>query len=275
MFTVEPSPSYHLNRAPLAQALAQVRFPTIAVVESLAGIAPLQESIRDRFPYMEQKDTHEVGFLIGPSGPSEPTRASQRMWEFSDDGGHRLVVQPDRASLTVGESYSGIESFAEVFGRVLESLSSLRIPRCDRLGVRYLSIAEDQPSEPGSWREWFKAELRGLADTAHTTSLRALQTQVQLKMSNEDEFSDFPAALQAVVRHGFAPGGSELPGIPPVTLSTNAFFLDLDFYCAGQQRFDAAAILSQFRKLHAQIDGFFYWALTDAGKDYFQLEFRE
>jgi uncharacterized protein (TIGR04255 family) len=274
MFRLAPAPSYHLDRAPLAQALAQVRFPIIAILESLAGIAPLQEALRGRFPYMEQKDTHEVGILIGPGGPSEPMTSSQKTWELTDDYGYRLVVQPDRATLSVGDSYSGIGDFGDVFGQVLGALQNYGVPRCDRLGVRYLSIAADDPGSPGQWQVWFRQELRGLVDIVETTSLRTSQTQLQLRTPATNEYADFPAAVQAIIRHGFAPRGSDLPGVPPIKLGSDAFFLDLDLFSNGQQAFDAAPIAAQFRKLHAEIDRFFYWALTDDGRDYFGLELR-
>lgn len=275
MFQLAPAPNYYLERAPLAQALAQVRFPIIAIVESLAGIAPLQEALRDRFPYMEQKDTHEVGILIGPSGPSEPMTSSQKTWELTDDLGYRLVVQPDRVTLSVGDSYSGIGEFADVFSEILRSLQSFGVPRCDRLGVRYLSVANDDPGSPGGWREWFRPELRGLVDIVDGNSLRTSQTQTQVRTPATENFAEFQSAVQAIIRHGFAPKGSDLPGVPPIKLSADGFFLDLDLFVAGQQSFDAAPIEDQFRKLHAQIDRFFYWALTENGRDYFGLELRD
>lgn len=274
MFRLAPAPSYHLDRAPLAQALAQVRFPIIAILESLAGIAPLQEALRGRFPYMEQKDTHEVGILIGPAGPSEPMTSSQKTWELTDDYGYRLVVQPDRATLSVGDSYTGIGDFADVFGRVLDALQVYGVPRCDRLGVRYLSIADDDPGSPGQWQAWFRPELRGLVDIVETRSLRTAQTQLQLRAPATDDYAEFPAAVQAIIRHGFAPKGSDLPGVPPIKLASDAFFLDLDLFSSGQQAFHAAPIAGQFRKLHAEIDKFFYWALTDDGRAHFGLELR-
>lgn len=275
MFHVDPAPSYHLDHAPLAQALAQVRYPVIAVIESVSGIAPLQEALRARFPYMEQKEVHEVSLLIGPSGPGAPQAASSKTWELTDDHGFRLVVSPSITTLSAGESYDGIENFAKVFHQVVEALHKvLGISRCDRLGVRYLSIAEDDPGAQGSWTNWFRPELLGLVRVLEPSALRTSITQTQLRSRATDEFAEFPRAVQAIVRHGFAPRGSDLPGVPPIKLDGDAFFLDLDLFSAGEQPFDAARIMTQFLMLHAQIDRFFYWALSDDGKRHFGLELR-
>ena len=69
--------------------------------------------------------------------------------------------QPAAATLSAGSTYAGVEEFAASFRRVLEALHDMRIPRCDRIGVRYLSLAISLPGEDASWRRWFKPEFIG------------------------------------------------------------------------------------------------------------------
>lgn len=276
VFNLPASPNYYLTRAPLAQALGQVRYPVMAFLESTAGIAPLQERLRDRFPYLEQKQTQEVTLAIGPAGPAAPQTASSLTWELTTDDGFLLVVSSTSATLSVGEDYNGIAEFADLFSEVLSALlDAVGIPRCDRVGVRYLSVAEASPTASGSWMRWFRPEFVSWASRAEEDALHTLITQAQLRRPATEDFSRFPEAIQAIVRHGYAPAGSDVPGIPPLKLAAPSFLLDLDLFSVGKQPFDVSEISEQFLMLHAQIDRFFYWALSDDGKNYFGLELRD
>ncbi len=278
MFDLPVATRYHLARAPLAQALAQVRFPLRARLQSLEGVAGLQERLEERFPEMREQQVHEVALVIGPAGPAEAGSGTSRSWVFTSAQGPTLVLAPDSATLSAGSEYEGVEQFGELFATVLQALTEeAGVRTCDRLGVRYLSIAETSPGDPSAWRTWFRPELIGWPGgevLTNGTSVVASMMQTQLSAPPVGELSGPPVAVQAIVRHGFVPVNSVVPGVPPIVLQNGAYLLDFDLFVPGAQPFEALELTSQFRSLHAQIDKFFRWTLTDTGADHFGLEER-
>jgi uncharacterized protein (TIGR04255 family) len=265
-----------LSSAPLAQALAQIRFPLIASFETMAGIAPLQESLRSRFPYMEQQRVQELAFVVGPAGPAAGPAAESVTWNLTNDDGLTAVIGAGTATLSAGASYTGVDDFALVFEDLLTALMKLGVPRCDRLGVRYLSIAEDLPGEAGSWRRWFRDEVLGWpgSDVVPADALVSSLAQTRLSQAPVDDLAGPPADVQAAIRHGSVPKDTAVPGIPPIEVEHPSFLLDLDVFVEGHQPFDVQSLLEGFRLFHSQIDRFFYWSLTEDGKAHFGLEER-
>jgi uncharacterized protein (TIGR04255 family) len=273
VFNLEPVRRYRLGRAPLVQALVQVRFPLIAHLQTIVGIAPLQDRLRDRFPYMEEQQ--ELTVTIGPPGaaPSEPEKATT--WEFSDDQGWKLQVGPGVATLLASANYQSFDDFADQFRLILDVLHEVERPgRCDRLGVRYLNVAGVPNDNPNAWSRWFQPELVGWPGgrlIGPQSRLIVSITQTQLASPPVGDFSRMPADVQGIFRHGFAPAGSGVPGLQ-TQLDRDSFLMDLDLFVLGAQPFDPAALHEQFALLHTHIDRFFRWSLTEEGAEYFQLE---
>ena len=225
LFELPESPNYVLSNAPLVQALAQVRFPLVASFETMAGIAPLQETLRPRFPYMQQERVQELAFLVGPAGPAAGQAGDSVTWNLTNDDGLSAVIGAGTATLSVGERYSGVDSFAEVFEELLSALVKAGVPRCDRLGVRYLSIASDLPGERRSWKRWFRDEVLGWAgsDIVPDEALVSSLTQTRLSLSPTGDLSGPPADVQAAIRHGSVPEGTAVLGIPPIQVAQPSF----------------------------------------------------
>ena len=273
LFQVPEAPRYRLERAPLVQALAQVRFPLIAALETMPGVAPLQEALRGAFPYMEQEQVQEVSLVVGPAGPAGGASAASITWKLTNDAGTLIVIGAGSATLSAGAAYTTVEAFSADFERMLEALESVGVPRCDRLGVRYLSLAPDLPGEDRSWRRWFKPELLGWVGTEAVAD-GALETSVSQVMLRHPPIGDLagpPADVQAIVRHGAVPAGTDVPGVEPLQVQDPSYLLDLDVYVAGRQPFDPEEILKQFKMFHAEIDRFFYWSLTQEGAEHFGI----
>ncbi len=277
LFDIPEAPEYQLERAPLAQALAQVRYPLIASFETMAGIAPLQESLRSAFPYMEQEKVQEVSLVVGPAGPAGGATAESVTWKLTNDVNSLIVIGAGSATLSVGASYPGVADFSADFDRMLHALAAAGVPRCDRLGVRYLSLAADLPGEERSWRRWFKPELVGWAGSDALTdgALGTSMNQVQLAHLPVGDLAGPPAEIQATVRHGAVPAATSVPGIPPLKVAAPSYLIDIDVYVVGHQAFEPEPIGQQFMLFHDQIDRFFYWSLTDEGTEYFGLEVRD
>jgi uncharacterized protein (TIGR04255 family) len=144
-----------------------------------------------------------------------------------------------------------------------------------RSRTRYVNIIDDTGAEIDHWKTIFETDLVGwpASEIVHgDTRLQASVSQIQLVSPPTNALADFPADVQAVIRHGIAPENSIVPGIPPIQLPNRAFFLDIDMFIAANQEFNTSEITGQLRTMHSQIAKFFHWSLTDEGKNHFSLK---
>jgi uncharacterized protein (TIGR04255 family) len=283
VFELDPAPNYHLASPPLALAVAQVKYPLRSRFSRIEGIASIQDELEDTFPDMNAVPMQE---LTLPMPLSVDAIASVQIksetvvnWRFTDNLGHAFVVAVDSATLEVGSAYQGINDFAERFYKGLQALETVGgVRRCTRLGLRYLNIAETRPDEEHAWREWFRPELVGWVGgnvMSADTRLAASITQTQLRARATGDFAVFPAEVQAIIRHGWFPPGTGVPGLPPRPITQPAYLLDIDLFIEYLQDFTADSLIEQLRVLHSQIDRFFYWSLTENGARHFGLEVRD
>lgn len=276
MFDLPPVHRYRLARPPLVQALGQIRYPLRALLQTLDGIAPFQERLLGLFPYMNEMQVQQVSLLVGPAGPAVNQPQTARTWRFTDDAGWALVVAADNATLSVGPQYGNFEEFRERMRAVAEALEeTVGTPRCDRLSLRYVDIAEVPPGEQDAWQRWFRPEITGWSATevvGDETRVVTSLTQTQLAAQPVGELSGPPAEVQAIVRHGYVPPNTMVPGITTAQPRGAAFLLDMDLFVQAPQPFDANELARQITMLHEQIDRFFRWALTPVGAAYFGLE---
>ncbi len=274
MFRLDPPGRYRLARAPLAQALVQVRFPMIARLQTAEGIAPIQERLRDRYPYMTARNEIAVQPPTGPGG-QPPVITGGVAYELTDDDDRIVTIGGGSATLSVGAAYEGVEEFAGRMEAVLAVLAEeARIPRCDRLGARYLTVVEQPPGHEAGWKEWFRRELTGWAASGvldDETRLEAGLNQVSLRSPAASSFAG-PAEIRANIQHGLVPSGSGIPGNPPITTSAWSYIISMDLFCETAQPFDPVGLRSQFEELHSEIDSFFRWSLTPAGEKHFGYE---
>jgi len=105
MFDLAPVDRYRLARPPLVQALGQIRYPLRARLQTLDGVAPLQDRLLDVFPYMNQEQVQQVSLLVGPGMAPASEAQTARTWRFTDDLGWTLIVAADAATLSIGPQY--------------------------------------------------------------------------------------------------------------------------------------------------------------------------
>ena len=79
-----------------------MRYPLIAALETLPGVAPLQGALREAFPYMEQERVQEVSLVIGPAGPAGGASAASVTWNLTNDAGTLIVIGAGSATLFGG-----------------------------------------------------------------------------------------------------------------------------------------------------------------------------
>lgn len=130
-------------------------------LQSLDGIAPLQDALADMFPYL----TQQVLLMIGLAGPAVPKSAQSVVHEFTDDEGWTLAVTLGSATVSVGGQYAGVGDSAGRFRKVCTTPHGAGwVRRRDRLGVRYLDLVELEDGTE-DWAPWFRPEIVGLART--------------------------------------------------------------------------------------------------------------
>jgi uncharacterized protein (TIGR04255 family) len=225
-----------------------------------------------------QQLTLPMQFAVSGGGPLEVQAESVVNWRFTDDVGHAFVVALDTATLEVGSAYQGVEDFARRFREGLQALESSGVHRSTRLGLRYLNMAEIRPEAEQEWREWFRPEVIGWPGSnllSPETRLSASVTQTQLRTPPAGELAVAPAEVQAIIRHGWFPPGTGVPGLATRPTTYPAYLLDIDFFIEYSQEFQTDTLIEQFRALHRQIDRFFYWSLTENGARRFGLEVRD
>ncbi|MFE2473811.1 TIGR04255 family protein [Streptomyces mirabilis] len=266
-----------MGRAPLAQVIIQVTFPVVARLQTLAGVAPLQDALGEQFPYMNRNKIHQLSMMVGPAGPAASESNETWVNEFTNDDGWTLSVTESSASLSVsGGDYPGLQKIEEMFERVCVALvEAVRVSRCDRIGTRYMNVV--RTDSPG-WSTWFKPQIVGLADPALIAPERlvATITETRLRRPPTGSFAwavDKP--VEGITRYGVVPAGSVIAGVPPRPLDSPSLVLDIDMFIAAPQKFVPKALAEQFNELHAEIEKIFFWAVTDAGKGQFELTVRD
>lgn len=266
---------FRLREAPLTQALVQVKFPLLARLETLAGVSPLQDRLQALFPYMNQQKVGELQVTVGPAG-MVPQTSTTTVTEFSDDEGWRLSIAPGEATLTVGSVYGGVEDLAERFAQTLKALhEDLGIRRCERIGTRFVNVVELAAGEESMWTTWFRPEICGWPIGSNLgADIRLLTTITETRLSRSSAL-ELPGEVQALVRHGYVPAGTSIPTLTPEPITQPSFILDLDVFVQAPQRFEPDTLLRQFAEMHSDIETFFFWSLTEAGKDHFGLEFSD
>ena len=271
MFVLAPVSPYVLSNPPLAQALAQVRFPLQARLATLEGIAIVQDELSGEYPSLTQEQAHGIEIQFSQEGQQVSSGAASASFIFSSDDGFKVTITPESATLSVDVTYKGVDDFTDRFETLVHVLSEkLKIPRCERLGVRFLSTFDMPPGDLTAWTRWFNKDLIGWIGSSilnRDTAISSAITQVTLSSPERDELAVLPSRLEAIVRHGMAPRGSTVPGIPPIQLERDAYVLDLDFFVTTPQPWNVPKLKDQFTVIHGQIDRFFRWALSPDGEE--------
>lgn len=272
MLAVTSPPRYRMNAAPLVQALAQVNFPIVPRLQTIEGIAPLQERLAELLPYMNQQIIQQIELLVGPAGPAASNAQSGTIHIFTDDDGWSVQVTTQSATLSVdGSNYRGVEDFRRRLETVWLALrEAAGVRRCDRLGVRYLDIVQ---LDGADWADWFRPEIVGLASPALSGEvLTSTLAETRLQSDLSEAFAGQTGQIEGVIRHGVVPAGSLMQGIPPRPIGQRSFILDMDTFVAAGEPFDPQRLAKQFSELHASIEKVFHWAVTEAGRKQFGYE---
>lgn len=272
MLAVTSAPRYRMTAAPLVHAVAQVNFPIMPRLQTVEGIAPLQERLGDLFPYMNQQIIQQVDLMVGPAGPATSNTQSGTIHIFTDDTGWSLQTTTQSATLSVdGSNYQGVRDFRQRLETVWEALrETAGVRRCDRLGVRYLDIVQLNGT---NWADWFRPEIVGLASPRLSgEALSSTLTETRLHSNLSEAFAGQSGQIEEIIRYGVVPAGSLMQGIPPRPINQRSFILDIDTFIAAAEPFDPQRLAEQFSELHGNVEKVFHWAITEEGRKQFGYE---
>lgn len=241
-------PDVPLARPPLIRVIAQVRFPLVAKLRSEEAIAPFQDRIRDRYPFLRPEQS--FGLAFGQDGPVETTRISY--WRFLD--------RDETWMVTLGSDFVGIETrrytsrndFLDRFHEVLSACQSLFEPAAaDRVGIRYVNRITDPLLH--DLRALVRPEVLGIAMTPLLESAEQVIAQNLFRLDR----------CRLAARWGLLPPRASVDPSAIDPIDERSWVLDLDAYHGQLQPFDSAELVGQLHDFAESIYKFFRWAVTD------------
>jgi uncharacterized protein (TIGR04255 family) len=235
-------PRVIFERNPLKIVVMQVRYPPIFALEHPAGVAPMQEEIRDAYPLAEGRRQTVSVDLEGIGGPG----AQLGPWRFlSEDGNWVVGLAPDFISLET-RAYRQFEEFEERAARVLDvAASTLRVSRCLRFGLRYVNeIEHPKAHRVSDWKKFVHEELLGIAG-GELLGDRVAQAVQQIQVDLDGG--------KLTIRHGYLRR----------TNGQSQYLLDLDAYDDNQRVFSPGEILATMRSYKEEIWTIFRNSITD------------
>ena len=75
-----PTTEVPLPRSPLAQVIAQVRFPPILAIHGPETVAGFQEALRETYPHLGRHQVHTIDLTAGPT----PNVNQDVVWRLAD-----------------------------------------------------------------------------------------------------------------------------------------------------------------------------------------------
>jgi uncharacterized protein (TIGR04255 family) len=242
-----------LQNAPLVRVIAQVRFPTIASVERADTLAPFQEALRGRYPFLRQE--RGQNFTITPGGiqAGEPAL----IWRFSASGepsdtGWTVALTKDFVALEAIR-YTSRDDFMARLAEVLSALNeTFHPPAMDRLGIRYIDRL--QGDDVAKLAEFIHADALGLIASPVGRHIQGLAfTEALLSIESGTIRGRW---VRLPPQSTFDPAA-----IAPIAI--DSWVLDLDAFTEEKLDFDVARIVDRARLFAERIYSVFRWSVTD------------
>jgi uncharacterized protein (TIGR04255 family) len=261
---------FTLQRSPLARAIAVVRYPLVSAFAEVGGLRQVQHELREAFPALESSPATQFEVTIGPNAIQQQ-QTPLPQWVFSGhESEYQLVITPALLQLSVpGSRYIDRRSFASVLELVLRALQrSDQVQRLDGFTVRYINaMAADD-----NWAERWNPALIGWINDANVHALgRFSMTQTALNGGSVTLPSAAEFLTNAIVRHGLVGGAG--PELLQNAASTPAFIVDCELVTTQVMAFDVETAMQLFLEYNHEMARFFDFALSDAGRLYFGLEY--
>ena len=250
----DEAPQLILAKAPLVQAMCQVRFAPVPELVDDDNERRLAAALEDDYPIRGTVQGAQLALFGGQANPPFETFRT-----FEDvDNTWKVTLSQDAMTLET-RAYQDRDDLIDRAAKVLAVLSKVKQPpKVTRIGVRYT----DQVLKPESLRTLVRPSLIGmLADTEDDALVEHQSTQVGLRDSNNS---------QVLVRSLMLPPNAQFdPNI--VAVSDPSWVLDIDASNQDAMPYEVDRIIQVARLLAKRAYQVFYWAVTDE----FRAQFRE
>lgn len=244
----------HLQAAPLALVLAQVRHPALVVLSGSKAeetVGKLAQDLANDYPIMDQVREKEI--LITTDGVSEG-QGSSTIWRLrSADERWRVSVSQQFLALDTSK-YVSRNDFCARFDRLVSAYAKLvKPPYLERSGMRYVNRI-DSEQDLSSLVDLVRPEVLGPSAIKCPPGTKLVHALTQM-MAQSDGFG-----LKA--QWGNLPPGAMLD---PTLEATDqpSWILDIDSFSPQKSSFDELIVGAQIRELAERAYRFFRWAVTD------------
>lgn len=250
------NPRVHYEKAQLAEAICQLRFPTILSIGTKEP-ADFQEAIRAMFPRYAAKREQPAPRIANLGTPQAKLEVPDPVVNYnfvSADGRWKLNLTNSFISLST-VAYPGWEAFGQHFDLPLAQFIRIYQPAFfQRIGLRYVNIfsrrALELEGEP--WRELIAAPYLGVLAEEDVVEGRTRKCSVDVEL-------ELDSSCRVRVHAGPGMVKKNVPNAPADT--EVKFILDLDLSMSGQ--IDPRMAAAGLETLHGHSTPLFQGAITD------------
>jgi len=252
-------PRVVFKKPPLALTLAQVRFmPRFAVLDP-GRLAGFQEALGENFP--DVKHEAQIAFNVSSQGIQSQQQGAQLLRFTTKDELTSVVLSPDALTLEI-RRFSTIEKLQAAFRKPLQALlENFKPPKLTRIGLRFVNeFRHPKGDSLAGWKALIRPEIIGLVGN-EVLSDWVHESLQQIVMGGEDHTT--------ILRHGFLPGGSTVPGPEIDQESQGSFYLlDLDSFRLQESDPNVDLVLTKINEFNSELYRLFRWSMTDAMYEY-------
>jgi len=254
-FGPEAVDEIHLPDTPLADVIAQVRFPPITALSRRDHLAAFQEAVRSDYPVLREE--RQLAIVVTPQGISAvPQESGGILWRLSDvDGIWALTIAPDFIALETKNYSSRSDFFARLETALVSFQEHIRPNLYDRIGVRYVNRL--------SGHEWLdslstmvRPEVYGLLGT---TTLKEGPEVVTASSAIQYRLDE---GLLLVRTARLAANTAYDPSIPAAPVDSWLLDLDMSTEHSKPMPFDAMELAALGRIFSERIYRYFRWSVT-------------
>lgn len=250
------APQMMLLKAPLVQAMCQIRFAPVPELVDDDNERKLAALLDPNYPIRGTVQGAQLSVFGGPANlPVETFRT------FEDvDGYWKVTVAQDAVTLETS-AYFDRDDLLERTSAVLKAVAQVRKPpKVTRVGVRYT----DRILKPQGLRALVQPSLLGMLSEVENDILVDHQsTQVGL--------NDVSTNSQVLVRSLLLPANARFdPNISPV--DGPSWVLDIDSSNQDSLQFVVDEVIERARLLAKRAYQVFYWAVTDEFRTNYGVE---
>ena len=233
-----PVPEVPLPRSPLAQVIAQVRFPPILVIRNPDKVAVFQERLRGTYPHLSENQVHSIELMASQT----PSVGRDLIWRLADreqDPRWHVSLGVDFVALNTSD-YDSRRDFLDRLRTVVAAVEEAFKPAdAKRLGLRYIDRLTGEAVERID--DLIRHEILGIMGPvepqppALVDSIVHVMTEAQFLAQDGNRIQGRWGALPPNATH-------DPDALEPVTVPS--WILDLDMFTSASQPFASEGLLT-------------------------------